>query len=75
MQLGNGGGLGVVAAVIAATATAGGPADASALRWGLITCLGFCLPALLLTAAGPAPRFSPAGGRGAGHADASRDAT
>jgi hypothetical protein len=52
MQLGNGWGLGIVAAVVAATATAAGPADAGSLRWGLVTCLSFCLPALLLTAIG-----------------------
>jgi EmrB/QacA subfamily drug resistance transporter len=59
MQLGNGWGLGIVAAVVAATAAAAGPADAGSLRWGLVTCLGFCVPALLLTAAG-LPRRSPA---------------
>jgi EmrB/QacA subfamily drug resistance transporter len=68
MQLGNGWGLGIVAAVVAATATAVGRADVVSLRWGLVTCLSFCLPALLLTAIGlrrraPAEPTSPSGRR------------
>jgi EmrB/QacA subfamily drug resistance transporter len=59
MQLGNGWGLGIVAAVVAATAPAAGPADAGSLRWGLVACLGFCLAALALAAAG-LPRRAPA---------------
>jgi EmrB/QacA subfamily drug resistance transporter len=51
MQLGSGWGLGIVAVVVAAT-LAGAPAEgegyATALRWGLVACLGFCVLALAL---------------------------
>jgi MFS family permease len=50
MQLGGGWGLGLVAVVVDATSpvSAAGEAYADALRWGLVTCLGFCVLALLL---------------------------
>ena len=53
MQLGGGWGLGVVSAVVGATFTAGHGAAgyAWALRWGLVTCLGFCALSLVLVVA------------------------
>jgi Na+/melibiose symporter-like transporter len=68
MQLGNGWGLGIVAAVVAATAGVDGRSDAGPLQLGLLSCLAFCLPALLLAAAG-LPRHPP----GASRASSGRD--
>jgi EmrB/QacA subfamily drug resistance transporter len=55
MQLGSGWGLGIVAVVVAATLSGGSSADetyARALRWGLVTCLGFCAAAVAVVAWG-----------------------
>jgi EmrB/QacA subfamily drug resistance transporter len=61
IQLGSGWGLGVVAAVVAATLPAEGRIDpdvySGALRWGLFTCVCFCTVGLLLVLMGlPRPR-------------------
>ena len=56
IQLGSGWGLGVVAAVVAATLPADGRIEpdlyVGALRWGLFTCVCFCAAGLLLVLMG-----------------------
>jgi MFS family permease len=61
IQLGSGWGLGVVAAVVAATLPAGGGIDPDvyigALRWGFFTCICFCAAGFFLAVLGlPAER-------------------
>ena len=57
IQLGNAWGLGVVAAVVAATSVPGGGASdpgalVGGLRWGLLACAGFAASALAVVLLG-----------------------
>lgn len=58
IQLGNGFGLGIVAAVVGVSlsGTAAAPDAAGALRWGLAACVGFAVVAFALVVTGLPPR-------------------